>query len=153
MLKSIIKKIKNNIDDIELFIELFIIIICTIMCLYLILYYSCYAINDKEYSKGEYINDKEYSISELVGVYHAERDSNGTTYEYTLVISSNVTGKLDELSYTFDSKRAGITWKKSYGTGDITLTKKDFMLLGYKGYIKNGNIILTIKDKEIVFEK
>ncbi len=110
-------------------------------------------IKDKEYLETERINDKEYSISELVGVYHAERDSNGTTYEYTLVISSNATGKLDEESYTFESKRAGITQEKSYGTGDISLTKKDITLLGYNGYIKNGNIILTINDKEIVFEK
>ncbi|MGN0772002.1 MAG: hypothetical protein ACI4MI_05410 [Christensenellales bacterium] len=127
-------------------------VLFTILLIFMFILILSSCISDTE-TVEKNTNDKEYSISELIGVYHAERYSNGTTYEYTLVISSDATGKLDEESYTFESKRAGITWEKSYGTGDIALTKKDITLLGYKGYIENGDIILTINDKEIVFEK
>lgn len=112
----------------------------------LLFFVSC-SVND------ELKNDREYLITELVGTYNAERNNNGTTYEYKLVINSNSTAELNEESYTFESLRMGITWKKNLASSTIRLTESDISISNYKGYIRENTIILKISDYDVVFSK
>ncbi len=99
-------------------------------------------------------NDREYSISEIAGNYYFERiSSSGTIYEYTLVIDANGNAKLDRKSYTWESKRAGLYWEDSYGSGAVKLTKSSITVISYEGYIENGNIYIGVDGYFSEFKK
>ncbi len=152
MLKSIMKNIKNNIDNIELFIEIFIVIICTIMCLFLILYYSCYEINDRE-----------YSIEEIIGIYdcHSEEIYYDDQYNKLIeekrltisIIGGEYVGTVSVLrmgygKYYDQSQSPRILYQEK-----VVLSEKGIQIGGHKGYIKTKTIEATeIENKKRIRE-
>lgn len=97
-------------------------------------------------------NDRVYTMSEIEGTYEYSTYSNGTTYDYILVIDDGYAKAIKE-SYTFEGDRYGMPHNKTnLFSGSVELTDTNIKIGSYTGYIKTEyNITITIND--ITYEK
>lgn len=101
---------------------------------------------------GGYKNNRVYTMSEIEGRYKYSTYSNGTNYDYILVIEGGY-AKVTKESYTFESVRYGMPHNKSdLLSGSVVLTESNIKIGSYTGYIKTEYTI-TITINDITYKK